>query len=327
MSVITLALLVLALSHGLAVAQTGKANATSELPARELVTDPRFQNGLTLLDPAPGKIVPYGKVAGPIAGPPPQEPVWQLAQWASKYPLKAEAPLGLTGGAVRYSNEGKAIVIGSPQSGEADFSLAVNGKAEYGPQARKNGEPWVHLLVQQGFAHPPSLDNLAGIDFHIEAKLKQSRLSRTNDYTPTLHAAQFQIFLSIQNLNHRSPGYGKYLWFGIPIYDDRERSPKGAAAKDKGTGMYIFSTPSAKFTSRSAHDKDWISLNADLLPLVRKGLETAWTNDFLTESKSESDYFVAGMNMGWEVPGVFDVDMQVRNLSIKVHEKSESPVP
>ena len=51
------------------------------------------------------------------------------------------------------------------------------------------------------------------------------------------------------------------------------------------------------------------------------GLGTAWGRGFLKDSRDLADYRIGGMNMGWEVPGLFDVEVQVRNLSMRTVEK------
>ena len=147
-------------------------------------------------------------------------------------------------------------------------------------------------------------------------------------YTPLLHAAQFQIFFSVQNLNLKSAGYGQYLWFGVPLYDDRERIPKAYQAKDAGkedaTGMFIYTVAGREFTTRSLHDREWVTIDKDLLPLMRDGLKAAWQSGFLKDSQSLADYRITGMNLGWEVPGIVDVEMQLRDLSLKVTTCSDS---
>ena len=55
---------------------------------------------------------------------------------------------------------------------------------------------------------------------------------------------------------------------------------------------------------------------------MREALETAWQGGFLTESKTPADYRISGMNLGWEVPGLFEVELQVRNLSLQVMPKA-----
>jgi hypothetical protein len=216
---------------------------------------------------------------------------------------------------LQYTNVAKSIILSKPDAG--GISMAVYGSIEYVGRARKQDEPWVHLLLQQDFKQPTALAELAAAKFHIEARLKSSLKIETPDYSPGLHAAQFQVFFSVQNLNRKSAGYGEYLWFGIPIYDDRYRFPKAHKTQDTGgTKMFIFTPAGETYASQSAHDKQWITIDKDLLPLIKEGLATAWKAGFLKDSQSLSDYYMAGMNIGWEVPGIFDVDIQFKHLSL-----------
>jgi hypothetical protein len=296
---------------------TGPTNTTwlqaSNAAGSELIRDPHVQRGVILLSAQPGKRVPYGTLAGPEKG----KPIWDLCQWSSKYPFKEEPPERLSEAVLKYATPGKSIAIGKP--GADGFSMAVNGDVEYGGKARKQDEPWVHLLLQQEIEKSPAVADMKSARFHFEARLKSSKKIETPDYSPGLHASQFQVFFSVQNLNRTSAGYGKYLWFGVPVYDDRHRFPAAHKTQDTGgTGMFIFTPSGDVFTSQSAHDKEWIIIDKDILPLLREGLETAWNQGFLKESQTLADYRIGGMNLGWEVPGLFDVDLQFRNLSLRV---------
>ena len=73
---------------------------------------------------------------------------------------------------------------------------------------------------------------------------------------------------------------------------------------------------------RAAFDGEWGTFDKDLLPLMREALETAWKRGFLTGSHEMKDYFLPGIFIGWEVPGIFDVEMQVRNLSLTARFRS-----
>ncbi|MBI2924167.1 MAG: hypothetical protein HYY24_00500 [Verrucomicrobia bacterium] len=44
---------------------------------------------------------------------------------------------------------------------------------------------------------------------------------------------------------------------------------------------------------------------------MREALETAW-------ARALADYRATGLNLGWEAPGIFDVAMRIRGLSLKV---------
>ena len=130
------------------------------------------------------------------------------------------------------------------------------------------------------------------------------------------------MFLMLQNRNRQSPGFGKLGWFGIPLYDDRSRFPKEHKAQDfGGTAMFIFTPGGEVFADRSAHDREWIGVDKELRPLLLEALEAAWQRGFLFESRELGDYHVTGMNLGWEVPGLFEVAMQVRDLSLNVQTK------
>jgi dienelactone hydrolase len=289
--------------------------AAQSAPERELIRDPGFRRGFTVLQPQPGKRVPYGVLHGHQTASP---PVWDLDQWSSKHPLAIAAPESLADGSLRYSNVAKTVILGAAGAGQGDLGLAVRANVEYGARARKSGEPWVHLLVEQSIANPPSLAELSAARLHVEARLKASERRAMPDYSPGLHAAQFQIFFSVQNLNRQSPGFGKYLWFGIPLYDDRHHvAPSHKAQDTGGTSMFIYTPSGDVFSAQSAHEREWLTIDRDLLPLMREGLEYAWRHNFLKESQALADYRIAGMNIGWEVPGTFDVDLGIRRLSLK----------
>ena len=288
--------------------------------ARELIRDPHFRGGFLVLDPRPGQRVVSGELAG---GEPAVKPVWDLAQWSSKFPLAIAPGCRHTNGALAFTNAAKQVVIGRLGGGEGDLFLGVNASVEYGARARQEGEPWVHLLVQQEFSAPPSLAELRAARLHIAARLVRSRAVKTSDYSPGKHAAQFQLFFTVQNHNRQSPGFGHLLWFGVPLYDDRHRIPVGHKSKDTaGSEMFIFTPDGSCYTSLSAHDGGWVTVDKDLLPLLREALETAWARGFLTESRAMADYRITGLNLGWEVPGIFDAEMQVRDLSFKVSREA-----
>ena len=248
--------------------------------------------------------------------------MWDLVQWTSRESVPTEPTLASE--QVRtWSNALKAVTLRRPGSEAGDLELAVNGWEEYGERARREGEPWVHLLVEQFFADPPALTEIAAARFRIAARLVRSRLRKTDDYSPGRHAAQFQVFLTVQNRNRASAGFGRLLWFGIPLYDDRHRFPLEHKTKDTaGSEMFIFTPPGDAYALKSAHDGDWVRVDRDLLPLLRESVESAWAKGFLRESRELGDYRVTGMNMGWEIPGIFDASVAVRDLSLTVTKRA-----
>jgi hypothetical protein len=302
------------LSVGLGFALVATAEAREE---RELIGDNHVQQGLVLWETPPGKHVRYGELPGTETG----KPVWGLSQWSSRFPLATNAPLKTRDGALIWSNAAKMVAVGPSGSRRADLCLAVNSGAEYSPKSRNAGEPWVHLLVEQEFDPPTALAGLSAAQFHVEARLRRAKRLPMENYSPGVHAAQFTIYFTVQNRNKKSPGHGDLVWFGVPVYDDRDRFPKAFKERDfGGTEKFIFTPEGNIFTSNSTHDGQWVSLDKDLLPLMREALTTAWGRGFLKGSKEFGDYYIGGIYMGWELPGSYDVEMQVRNLSLKARK-------
>ena len=280
---------------------------------RELIRDPHFQNGFYLLEPKPGRRVVYTEVKGLTLA----KPVWDLAQWSSKSPLQPGDCFSSSSTLV-CSNAAKQVAVGRPGSSAADLSLAVNAGAEYPRVRRSASEPWIHLLVQQDFENPPALGEVGALDFHLEARLKRSVLVSSNDYSASLHATQYFVYFTVANRNPKAAGFGECFWFGIPIYDDRHRLVPAYEAQDFGdTKLFIFTPASESFARASAHDGDWVPFERDLLPLMRDGLEHARARGFIEGSSDLTDYRPLGIFIGWEVPGMFDVSLQIRNLSLR----------
>jgi len=300
--------------------------AATNASERELIRDPHFQNGFLLLEPKLGKRAVYGEATHETAS---AKPVWDLCQWSSRFPLESVRAKRPPDGLLCFTNAAKRIALGTLGSAAADLSLGVNACVEYSGHARKNsGEPWVHLLVQQELEQPPLLADLESCRFQVEARLTHSKLFRTEDYAPSRHAAQFLIYLTIANRNPQSPGFGQYYWFGTPLYDDRERIVPACQAQDFGdTRMFIYTLSSEVFAKQSTHDEQWVTFAKELVPHMRDGLAAGWQRGFMAGSRDVADYRVTGIVIGWEVPGIFDVELQLRNLSLRAAVKSPASQP
>ncbi|MBN1818635.1 MAG: hypothetical protein JW828_14835 [Sedimentisphaerales bacterium] len=288
----------------------------------ELLRDVRFELGLTVLSPVHGKKSVVG-ILGEVEN---SKPIWQLAQWHSRYSIAERDAEMLSDGSVRFSNTAKSITIGRGDSKHRDIILAVDSRPEYGGKLRSQGQPWPHLLVEQSIPHCPSISELAGLHFHIESRLLYADIFRLEGYTRTLHCAQVPFVLTIQNRNRRSKGYGDFLWFVVPIYDDRARIPKPHIAQDTAdpSAKLIYNPGGAAYTDRSLHDGQWITIDCDLLPFIGKALETAWQKGYLADSRDLKDYQISSMNLGWEVTGLARVAIQFRDLSLKASVEGET---
>ncbi len=276
----------------------------------QLICDPDFQRGFQLLRPEPGKKVPCGIVRGPDSRP----VVWNLAQWSSRFPFDDSTPVTRTDcGARQPENAARRVRFGDP---EGILTLAVDTGVEYGDRLRRKNQPWVHLLVSQRFDSQPALGQLSKLRLTLSGKLVRSVAVRMNQ-DPGIHAAQCLMFITVQNLVEGNPGFGDLLWFGIPIYDNRTREMRTYAAQDfAGSGKFIF-TPAPEPPARpNIHDGDWSHLDLDLLPRIRDGVNLARDRGHLRDLDDVDAYRVTGMNLGWEMPGTYDVEIQIQGLRL-----------
>jgi hypothetical protein len=285
--------------------------SASEAREVELVRDRHFNTGFTVWVAAPvektvaGTLLPSAEAA---------TPVWGMAQWASRYPFTDYAGHVGEHGDLEFHSPGKLVVMGGSGSPRADLVLAVDGIREYGGAPRLATEPWTHLLVEQEFRKMIPVTQLSGLRFRISVRLLKCHADPEVTLDPGIHATQFLFYLSIQNRNEQSPGFGDYVWFGVPLYDNREPMPGRYVAHDPGTDRLIYTLATETLARESTHSGEWVTFEKDLLPDVRAALEEAWTQGYLKGSRDPADFAAAGMNLGWEVPGSYDVAAQVRGL-------------
>jgi hypothetical protein len=287
-----------------------------------LLDDLRFERGFKVWSPTPGKKTEQATIT-PNEGDPSIIPAWGLAQWHSRFTLADAEREALPGGRIRFRDGAKAVTF-FPPGHDIDISFALNGWTEYRGKAPKKGDPWPHLLAERTLLAHPTVSDIASLPLQIRYRLSKAKVHRPDGFDPLRHTAQFVFYLTVQNRNRRSDGFGDYYLFGVPLYDARYRIPKAHKAIDKGsdrkpaTGKFIFNPGGERYTIRSAHDGDWVTIDKDLAPLIREGLDTAWEMGFLQDSRNAADYRLMAMNTGWEVTGPLDVEMEIAGLRLCV---------
>ena len=291
-------------------------SASAEEADVPLLADPGFANGVVVWDPAPGKHVLRGTLQPwAEAG----KPAWQLPQWHSRFTLANAKPETLPDGRVRFADEAKHVLFGKTEG----VVLGLDAIAEYQGKAPAKGEPWPHLLLsQRRLLHHPSLPELAAVPFRIRYRLLEAEPRKGPGWDDRRHTAQVVFYVTVQNLNRQSAGYGDYLWFGIRLYDLRFPWPKQMAMPDigsqkkQGTGKFMYAPAFARLARRSPHDKQWVEIDADLLPFLEEALAAAWERGYLKDSRDRGDYRLGGMNMGWEITGPVRAAVQFGSISL-----------
>jgi hypothetical protein len=293
---------------------------------QDLFADMQFRRGflLSYADSAKGRAVEAVLHLGDANN----VPVWRLCQWASKYSLAAVPCVQGTSGDRFYENQGKKVLVGGPDSANRDLILDVRGGAEYGDRARRSGESWPHLLIEQDAVVIRPLDELAEIRFSLDLRLLrfENRMA-ADQYDPGLHAAQFQMFFIVKNISQDSPDRDNFFWFGVAFFDNRHDVPPAYMAKDIGkgdaTGKFIYTVDGKAVGVAPLKTGQWCTLDVDLLPFIKSGLQEAVKRGYLKDADLHH-YAVANMNLGWEIPGAFDAAVQIRDLRIAI--ASERPM-
>ena len=264
------------------------------------------------------------------------QPDWTLAQWASKYDII---------GAQRTAAFGEvSFVCGetSPPAKRVDvntrtgnISLELNAETEY-ERDRLNGEQWPHLLIGQDWAGEELLriadmqSLVLRMDYEV-TKIEDKSYSVPN---PGLHCAQFVWYVTLQNRNADSADFGKYVWFGLNLFDNRMAGSvsDGFAAQDGGkeqnTGAFIYQPSSAVWSDDgrvpSAGEEKEVSF--DIVEEARSAYELAVERNFLGSTRFE-DLYIGSTNLGFEVTGTYNIAAKIGNLGIVWREKAQTLPP
>ena len=295
-----------------------------------LLQDADFQRGFDVWRPEQGKIVVEGTLR---TGWTQEEPVWRIAQWYSRFTLAGKEALRGEDGSLCWADPAKRVAVAPCASGAPGLVIAMNAVVEWEGRARAHGERWPQILIGQRVTEPgrpdagcPPLGALRALPLHFEARLSRARREEPAGYNSRIHAAQFLAYVTLQDLDRASPGFGDYVYLGVRAYDDRhEYPPRSMTAGDYGGGKFIYHPPGSAYTQGSMHSGEWDVFEADLLPLAREAVQAAQDRGFLKNTPSCEGLRIGGFSIGWEVPGVNDVEAQVRALSLRAVPKSALP--
>ncbi len=298
----------------------------------QLIRDRHFQRGFIVVNRSNQEI---GSIDSIFSN---ETKIWQFVFGSSQSNYNSLQPYQLLpSGAMLLEDDYSRMIIASRDMGEADLTLGVWGLEQYGGvyYVPGVGQEWVYHLAQQQISYPgnydigsPNISSLAKLDFSVFAQLLRAERNQRSGYNSNYHAAQYLIYFTIQNQNPNSVGLGDYLWFGVTIYDDRWEILGLNVQQDRGgTERLIYNLGNEPFISEGFIAGEPGKLfEKDILPAVRDALTRAWSNGFLTGSNNLSDYRVGGMNIGWEVPGLNNVEMKVKDLSLIYQKKMDIPV-
>ena len=274
-----------------------------------------------------------------------QSPVWNLCQWASRYPFhdKENTTYEIKNGektfnyrftdegngVYKYDNQSKTVEVNT-ETGE--IRLALKGSECYTQPNREEGQEWPHLLLEQTMNLPvpeTKVSEHGSIRVKLRARLNAFADNTNGTADPALHSAIFMFYLFVANYDETTHKFSDMLWFGLPVFDNREAfvsemSFPDVGTKDSASGKWIFNIASTNFYSEDNNFYDsngqmifneWKEIDVELLPLIRRALNEAQKAGYMKNAKWDNLY-INGMYMGIELPGNYDLDMSVKDVDI-----------
>lgn len=298
-----------------------------ELVYSTLFKDKLYSNGFSVGSTDEGNPGLVGKLD--YGGKAIDDPLWMIGQWncINNDLMDANYTFVNNKHGYKVGTDGNRIVV---DTSDGTLTLELNASTEYGlngitSNPRQLYEPWPALLCEYTI---PETEILKVSDKEEIRMVVDYKVTKLDDRMPSgttdvnLHSAQFQWFITVQNRNTSSEEFGRYIWFGFDFHDKRYAYAPFYAAQDGGkennTGAFIYMPAMEPLMSNQGgaevNKKFWVDI--DVLPIIRDAFTLAQQRNFLTGTNWE-DLYVGASNIGWEVPGTYDVAVEIYQFEIK----------
>ena len=322
-------------TNGIGLHDSGSSNPSIiDTLCRELITDRNFLNGFYVNSQKDyANNFAFYKEGNFDYGNPNIVPVWAIDQWDSGPDLWVNRLFtDLGNGKYEYSDSNKSKWI-TIDTKAPSISLKLDAKPYYGDNARKEGQPWPHLLVEMGrFVNLETIPAEEAKFYKVGEmeKLVVSMDVKLTDFhdwmgakaNKKLHAAQFTMYLYV------SDSLGDFIWFGLPIFDSRFPSSTEYLAIDGGkpdaSGKMIYNLATKEYLGNKSFFKDGkpypsnksIHIQINVLPFIKRAFSIGVDKGWLKHT-SANDLVVNGLNLGWEMPGTYKGEIVTKGLSVK----------
>lgn len=306
---------------------------------RELLFDKNFEKGIKISNLNSHQVGytwwQYGDSIG-------DEPFWSLGQYGDLSTTRAnydstkndlslgnelfDVPAyGITGVDGDYytltNQSGSKFISVNTKTGE--LNLLVDSSKEYinqqtgAPAIRKNGEDWIHMIIQQspGVVY---LDQVESFIMELDFTLTENI-----EYDNSIGASQFQWIFSIHD---KASPVNDYMWFNVTLFDNRFEVFPGTQLYDGGkadaTGKFIYAPTGNELFPESGGKVEvgtTYHVRLDLKEYMRDAFDLAKSKGALSESEWEN-MAINGFNIGWEVSNLAKVGVKIENMSLRVVE-------
>jgi len=294
---------------------------------KELFGDLNFERGFRVTSNRdnPGVL---GDLRLPFDGETPSEekPLWGLATHASKYNI-AQGSFTADEKTAAATTPGQIVSRSKDDKGVVTLKLGVRTENEY-DAPRKSDQLWVHLLLTRDFvgSERVAFKDVDSMVFSCDARVSNvAKTDPTGAYDPNLHTTQASVYFALPNGNPDSPDFQDYIWFGVSFYDERYEIQTDYVKVDGdpktiGTGKLIYRLGEQRtiddlMEGVNPISQEWVHIEIDLSKYLPGAIKAAHEQGFLLNSEPD-DFVVAHFNYGWETPGTYRSDLELKNVRL-----------
>ncbi len=276
-----------------------------------IIKDPSFLRGFSILKRSLLEdndhnllSLPYGNL---------ESPSYRLAEYFTNVSLYDHHEVIVKNGEYWIRNERKEIY----KDKQNRLTLSIFAEKEY-EHARKEGEAWPHLLIEQRF-QKESVFKMRHLLVDLDTDFL-SLESFMNEERNELHTLQVSLYFAVGDENPSSPGFKDFYWFGLPLIDaPRYPFPKSYCSRDIGkedaTRKLIYSIDPHLYMQKSFGVGDHLSFTYDCASSIKEGFFRAKELGYLPNSKWE-DMTLFSFNLGFEVTGTFNGKIRINHFNI-----------
>jgi len=279
---------------------------------------------------------------------------WYISEWwrPDEGSLLLNGTYTKTGDDHTYKSVSRELTI-NPTNGT--FRAVLDSGMEYGLRndeaVDKNNhilkssdspDKWAHFLVEQVFEDTifnvsKAKEIYIDLDFKLNSCNYTGLIEGDKDYH---RAAQIYLYLSVADLRAVDKNEGiKAIWIGMPLFDSRYNVIPRNLNVDEGfegaTDRIIYKAGNQEYFEGIDEDNGIVQgkeyhVHYDILPLIKNAFEYAESIDSSSKAsfagRSYDDLVLYYMNYGYELPGAFKLDAEIKNLDIYYNPKETNIV-
>lgn len=307
------------------------SSSSEEVKEQELLDDQKFMTGFYLKTPeAPVSYPRHFNYGGSVSDS--GDMSWELAQWHTPYDFSDATETKVKDGVWKYENESRSFEVDT-NTGEMSFSL--DSWAEYqnlfGGSRTSGNQAWSHFLIEQTFSHSLQISKAKHLYLNLTFSIDELTAFDTEHYDSGKHAAQYLWYFTIQNIlpdgadETKLGKHGDYLWFGVPLFDNRSDYQTEYKNIDAGfagaTNKLIYGMDNRNYLPvSSGHPleiaKTYAIKDFDVLPYMQEAFIYGTQNGAL-ENCQWGNMRVGYMNFGFELPGSFKMATTISGWSVR----------